>query len=271
MSLVASGIEVALDGRVILADASLTVRPGEIVGIVGPNGAGKSSLLRALAGQIPHGAGEVRAGGAPLAKIGARERATRIAFVAQENSVAADFTVRALAGMGRYAWRRRFAPETAEDRAVALEALHAVGIAGLADRELPSLSGGERQLARIAMALAQQAPVLLLDEPTSALDIHHRLRVFEILRDQAARGIAVAVVLHDLNDAARVCDRLVVVHGGTVRAAGTPREVLTEQLLAEVYRVHARVGVDSRDVVRVDPLRAFSEVFDAPPQPERTS
>lgn len=269
MTLDARDVGIVFDGRSVVSGASLALEPGTVTGVIGPNGAGKSSVLRALAGQIAPRTGRIQVAGSPLAELSARERATRIAYVPQETAASIDFTVRELVALGRYAHRGRFSRETGEDREAASAALEAVGIAGLADRECGTLSGGERQLAHIARALAQDAPVLILDEPTSALDVHHRLRVFEIIRQQAARGTAVAIAVHDLTEAARVCDRLAVIHAGTLHPAASPAEVLTERRLAEVYRIVARVRVEDDGTLTIDALRPRCP-GDTVPLPERT-
>lgn len=269
MIIEACNVDIAFDGRTVLSEGCLALESGTVTGVIGPNGAGKSSVLRALAGQVAPGSGEIRVAGSRLSELNARERATRVSFVAQETATAIDFTVREMVSLGRYARRGLFSREAAEDREAVSAALEAVGIAGLADRECGTLSGGERQLAHIARALAQEAPVLILDEPTSALDVHHRLRVFEIIRQQAARGTAVAIAVHDLTEAARVCDRIAVVHAGRLRPAARPAEVLTERLLAEVYRIVARVHIDDAGTLTIDALRPCRS-GDTVPLPGRT-
>ncbi len=259
MSLAAHDLGVTIDRDPVLSGISLEVRSGEVLGLIGPNGAGKSTLLRALAGLVRADRGEVLAGGERVASLSARERAARTAFVAQDTGVAADITAMELVLMGRYAHRRRFSGLAEADARIAREALESVGMLALADRAVPSLSGGERQLVQIARALAQRADALLLDEPTSALDVHHQLRVFSILRERAAAGSAIAVVLHDLNDASRYCDRLAVVHDGSLFAGGAPHEVLVPETLAAVYRIEARVHDDERGYPHVHPLGYHDE------------
>ena len=254
MTLEARGLAVSIDGSPVLTGVSLEARAGEVLGIIGPNGAGKSTLLKALGGLRPIAAGEIRIDGAELARLSARERAARIAYVAQDSGIAADFTVAELVRLGRYAGMRRLARPSAADARAAEEALERVGIAALADRPLPALSGGERQLAQLARAIGQGAGTILLDEPTSALDVHHQLRVFALLRALAAAGTAIVVVLHDLNDASRYCDRLAVVAHGGLRLAGTPHEVLTPDLLGEVYRIASRVHPDEFGYPHIHPL-----------------
>ena len=251
------GLGAAIDGARVLSDVTVAATGGEVLGIIGPNGAGKSTLLRTMAGLLPAAAGEVRVNAEPLDELSPRSRAARIAYVAQDSQIAADFSVRELVRLGRYAHRRRLSPLSEDDAIAAERALASVGIDGLADRPVPSLSGGERQLAQLARAVAQGAGAILLDEPTSALDVHHQLRVFALLRRLAADGTAIVVVLHDLNDAARYCDRIAVIAGGGLRIAGTPHEVLTPRLLAEVYRIEARVHTDEFGFPHVHPLAAL--------------
>ncbi|MGO2110335.1 MAG: ABC transporter ATP-binding protein [Pseudoclavibacter sp.] len=254
MSLTARRLDVHLDRHLVLSGVSVEVRPGEVLGLIGPNGAGKSTLLRAMAGLVRPAAGEIAVGGTPIASLPPRKRAERVAFVAQDTGVAADISALDLVMMGRYAHRRRVSRTVEADLALARDALGEVGLGNFAERPLPSLSGGERQLAQIARALAQRAEVLLLDEPTSALDVHHQLRIFAILRAQADAGIGVAVVLHDLGDAARYCDRIAVLSGGELVSTGTPREVLTPELIAAVYRVAAEVDVTRHGYSSIRPI-----------------
>ena len=255
MSLVGRDFDVRSGGRRILSGVSLEIPRGEITAIIGPNGAGKSTLLRAVAGLVRPAAGEVRAAGVPIGALRARERAQRIAFVAQETGAGADLAVRDLVLLGRYARRSRLGRLRLADQAIADDAIAAVGMSHLADRAIATLSGGERQLVQIARAIAQDAEAVLLDEPTSALDVHHQLRVFAILRRLAGAGSAVAVVLHDLNEASRHADRIAVVAGGRIVADGAPGEVLTERLLADVYRIEARVHPDEAGRPHGRPLR----------------
>jgi len=244
VSLVARDLGVDLDRRRVLSGVSIEVHRGEVLGLIGPNGAGKSTLLRSLGGLVRPVTGEVAIDGSRLSSLRPRKRAARVAYVAQDTAAAADVTAAELVLMGRYAHRRRLSRTDTSDEEVVRDALEAVGIARLADRAVPSLSGGERQLVQIARALAQRAGMLLLDEPTSALDVRHQLRVFEILRARADAGVGVAVVLHDLNDASRYCDRLAVLHRGRLVAHGAPEHIITPERIAAVYRIAATVDAD---------------------------
>ncbi|ASO20593.1 iron complex transport system ATP-binding protein [Actinoalloteichus hoggarensis] len=243
--LVAESVGVLLDGRPVLDDVDLAVCPGEVLALVGANGAGKSTLLSTLAGLRRPDRGAVRLNGTPLRSLRPRAVAGRIAHVPQDTRLDFDFTARQVVLMGRHPHLGRFAPLRAEDERIADEALRTAGVLRWADQEVTTLSGGERQLVHIAKALAQQPEVLLLDEPVAALDLRHQLLVLQLLRRLAATGTALVVVLHDLDQAARFCDRVALLHEGRVLADGTADEVLTEQNIALAYRV--------RSVVRRDP------------------
>ncbi|GAA4837264.1 hypothetical protein GCM10023221_13210 [Luteimicrobium xylanilyticum] len=237
----ARGVTVALAGRDVVQDVDLVAAHGEVLGLVGPNGAGKSTLLRALSGAVPTSAGHVLVDGDDLAGLPVREVARRVAVVPQDTVVPADLPVLDVVLLGRYAHRRRLARATEADDDVALAALRTVGLEPLARRSVARLSGGERQLVHLARALAQQARTLLLDEPTAALDVSHQLRVLRLVRNLADGGTAVVVVLHDLDQAARWCDRIAILDRGRLAALGAVSEVLTPDVIARVYGVRALV------------------------------
>ncbi|QOR45358.1 ABC transporter ATP-binding protein [Trueperella pecoris] len=244
-------LRVGYGKRVVLAIDRLDLPAGRIIGLIGPNGAGKSTLLKAVLGLIP-AAGEVRVGGARLADLSHRQRATRMAYLAQESLRPTSFTGREVVDMGRYAARPRFAALTAADEALVEGALATTGAGAWASRSTAETSGGERQLTGLARALAQDAQILLLDEPVSALDLAHAVSVLKVLRpwaDAGGGGVrggvgsgvgrTVVVVLHDLTLAARFCDELVLLepHPGGARVAGQglPEQVLTPRLIERVY------------------------------------
>ncbi|MGP5117712.1 ABC transporter ATP-binding protein [Corynebacterium casei] len=256
MTLTANKTSFKISGRTLIHAVSVSVNPGEVLGIIGPNGAGKSTLIRLLAGFLKPSEGYIQHAGTSLHALTSRQRARRIAFVAQDTAVSTDLSARDLVLMGRYAYKPRFRQAGASDRVHAHNALAAVGMSHLAHRGVPTLSGGERQLVHIARAIAQDADTIILDEPTSALDIHHRLRVYQLITEQAHQGKAVAAVLHDLNDAARYCDRLAVIHDGRLIDLGTTDEVLTPSLLERVYRIDALVQPGPRGTLEVHPLTA---------------
>ena len=253
MSLVAHEVSWAVGGRLVVDGVSLDPEPGSTTGLLGPNGSGKSSLLRLLAGLRPAASGAVELDGVPMPRVGRREAARRIALVEQDATTETDLTVAEVAGLGRIPHRRGWpSASRADDEAVA-RALERVGLADRAGDLWRTLSGGERQRAQIARALAQEPRELLLDEPTNHLDIAHRLEVLDLV---ARLEVTAVVALHDLNLAAMFCDRLLVLKEGRPVAAGTPGEVVTEELIADVYGVRSEVeprGPEGRPSVRFIP------------------
>ncbi|MBI3272376.1 MAG: ABC transporter ATP-binding protein [Planctomycetes bacterium] len=219
-----------------LAGVSAELAGGEVLCIVGPNGAGKSTLLRVLAGALAPDRGAVTLGGRPLASFGGRARARSVAFLAQENVCAFPYSAREVVLMGRVPHVGTFGFETEHDRAAAEQAIAAVRLEGLAERAVSHLSAGERQRVFLAMALAQEPRCLLLDEPTVYLDLRHQVETFLLVRALAReRGLAVAVVTHDLGLAARFADRVLLLGSGKAVATGTPREVMSARLLSDAY------------------------------------
>ncbi|WP_212629921.1 ABC transporter ATP-binding protein [Pseudomonas sp. KB-10] len=246
MTLRAENISVAYGRRQILHGLSLPeLQPGSLVALVGPNGAGKSTLLRALAG-LENMQGSLTLGGQNLTRIGGGERARTLAYMPQQlpPGIALGVLESVLAAL-------RVGGD-GEVLARAFDALARIGIEELAEHSLVSLSGGQRQLVSLAQLIARRPQVLLLDEPTSALDLHYQLRVMDCVRDLVREHQLLAVaVLHDINLAASCADQLVVMRAGRIHASGTPDEVLTPPLLAEVYGVEARVERCSRGRLQV--------------------
>jgi iron complex transport system ATP-binding protein len=235
------GLGVDLGGAPILRGVDLAVATGEWVTIIGPNGAGKSTLLRAVGGLLRH-AGSVSLFGTPSARLRRRERARLVATVAQSPVVPPGMSVLDYVLLGRTPYIPTLGRESAADLAEVRQTLAGLDLSGFADRRLETLSGGERQRAFLARALAQGAPLLLLDEPTSALDIGHQQEVLELVdRLRRERALTVVATMHDLSVAGEYAERLVLLDGGRVAAAGPPHEVLTEELLARHYRAHVRV------------------------------
>ncbi|MFD5097583.1 ABC transporter ATP-binding protein [Streptomyces albidochromogenes] len=227
-------VEVA--GARLVREATLRADGGQVVGLVGPNGSGKSTLLRCVYRALRPSAGTVRLGGDDLHSLSAREGARRLAALPQEAVTEFDFTVAEVVAMGRLPHQRAVARATDEDRKACEAALVRVGAAHLTDRGFLTLSGGEKQRVLIARALAQQPRVLVLDEPTNHLDIAQQLDVLALVRGS---GLTVLTALHDLNLAALHCDLLYVIHSGRIVASGAPHDVLTPELLAEVFGVRA--------------------------------
>jgi iron complex transport system ATP-binding protein len=222
----------------------LDIPDGAITAVVGPNGSGKSTLLRALAGQLAPDTGSVVLDGQAIDAIDQRELARKLGYLAQESEAGGDLTVETLVAHGRYPHRGVFDRLGDEDRAAIDRALRLAGVADLRDRSVGQLSGGQKQLVWIAMVLAQDTDTLLLDEPTTFLDLHHQLRVLETVRELNSEGVTVGVVLHDIAQAARFADYLVVLQDGELHDWGPPTEVVTEDLLADVFRVDATVRHD---------------------------
>lgn len=221
-----SAATVLRDGRPVLTDASLSVRAGEVVGVVGPNGAGKTTLLRAALGLTPLASGSVRL----LHDIRREaERARAAGYLPQERRVAWNLPAWRIAALGA----ATLPPNVARDRALA--ALARVGLVQLAQRGVLDMSGGERARVLLARLLVTSAPLLVADEPAAGLDPDAQLLVMELFREEAQRGAGVLVTLHDLGLAARSCDRLVVVGEGRIVADAPPREALTPQVLRQVF------------------------------------
>jgi iron complex transport system ATP-binding protein len=234
-------------GRPVLHDVSLDVAPGARLGILGPNGSGKTTLLKLLAGILSPASGSVTLDDVPLARLSRRAIAQRVAMVPQETHPAFEYTVLELVLMGRYPHLGAFEVESAADVAIAHASLAATGTGAFAARLFSTLSGGEKQRVVIASALAQQARVLLLDEPTASLDPAYQLEIAELLRAlHRERGIALVLSTHDLNLAAAVCDRLVLVRDGRVIASGPTDEVLTGERIAALYGIDAEVRFHER-------------------------
>ncbi len=243
--LAAEGVTLAYDDRVVVRDLDLRLVEGSFTAIVGPNGCGKSTLLRALGRLMRPVGGQVLLDGRSIARTSTREVAKVLGLLPQTPIAPEGLTVADLVARGRHphqSWLRQW---SRDDEAAVAESLAWTDMAELADRPVDELSGGQRQRAWISMALAQGTELLLLDEPTTYLDLSHQIDVLELVgRLHSERGRTVVVVLHDLNLAARYAERLVAMKDGRLIAAGRPDEVLTEQLLADVFDLEARVVPD---------------------------
>lgn len=227
----ADEISVSFGSSEILQNVSLRVRPGEVLGLIGPNGAGKSTLLAALAGDLQPERGDVKVDSRSYSSLNARQAAQRRGVMLQDTSVTFSHTVRDIVGMGRTPWPA----DPAGDSQIVDESLDVVEMTALQHRSVTSLSGGERARVALARVVAQQPRVFLLDEPTAAMDIGYQEKTMELVRQLAATGAAVIVILHDLNLAAHYCDTLVLLADGQVRAEGAPAEVCTEENLSSAY------------------------------------
>lgn len=239
--LAANGLRLAYGDLVVADDLSLRLPDGGFTVIVGPNACGKSTLLKALARTVTPSAGEVLLGGAPILSLRSKAVARKLAMLPQSPIAPDTVTVRDLVGRGRFPHQGLLNRWSRADEAGVAEALAATSSDSLADRLVSELSGGQRQRAWIAMVLAQETELLLLDEPTTFLDIAHQYDVLELCATLHESGRTLVVVLHDLNQAARYATNLVVMHEGRIVREGPPREVLTEQLVAEVFGLPCRV------------------------------
>ncbi|MDB4907583.1 MAG: transporter related protein [Gemmatimonadetes bacterium] len=208
---------------------------GRLTAVVGPNGSGKSTTVRALLGRVPIEHGSITLGGAPLGSLAREAVAARVAVVAQREDLVFPLPVHEYVALGRHPHLGAWGRTGARDTAAVADAMHQAGVTELRDRKVDALSGGEWQRVRIARALAQGAPALVLDEPTAFLDVAHEMAVFELLSTLAHSGHAVLLVSHQLNLVARFADHIVLLHHGRVAAAGTPDDVMRGSVLEPVY------------------------------------
>lgn len=235
-------VSFSLAERTLLHPLSLDIPQGQMVGLIGHNGSGKSTLLKMLARQQPASAGRILLDDQPLDAWKDRDFARQVAYLPQQLPAAESLTVRELVGFGRYPWHGLLGRFGREDLAKVQEALELTDTARFAERMVDSLSGGERQRVWLAMLLAQDSRFLLLDEPTSALDIAHQVDVLGLVHKLSQQlGLSVIVVLHDINMAARYCDRLIALHSGRLLLDGSPAELMTDSNLEAIYGLPMQV------------------------------
>ncbi|MFE5485803.1 ABC transporter ATP-binding protein [Streptomyces sp. NPDC056527] len=242
----ATGVTVAYEGVDVVHDASMTLRPGEVTVLVGPNGSGKSTLLRTIARlQRPRTATLVIDGDTDGLALSPREFSRRVALLTQGRPTPSGLTVRDVVEFGRYPYRGRWGKADPDGRAAVDRALAMTGVEELAERGAEHLSGGQLQRVWLAGCLAQQTGVLLLDEPTTYLDLRYQVELLDLMRDLADdHGIAVGAVLHDLDQASAVADRIVLLDKGRVVADGDPADVLTPERLTDTYGIRIEVDTD---------------------------
>ncbi len=243
-TLVVEELSVALSGTNIISDVSVSVDSGELLGVVGPNGAGKTTLLRAIQCILPPTTGSVTVEGQPVERLSARQRGRLIASVPQETRLSFSFTVEQAVAMGRNPHIGRFGTADNTDHQAVQSALKRTQLTDFADRPVTELSGGERQRVLLARAFAQNAPLLLLDEPTANLDINHAINTLELVRTAVENGTAAVAAIHDLDVAARYCDRLLLIANGKLLAVGPPASVLTSQRLEAAFDVKTVISED---------------------------
>ncbi|WP_054312298.1 ABC transporter ATP-binding protein [Mesorhizobium sp. 1M-11] len=239
--LAVSNLSASLGRRRVLSDVSFTIGPSEFVGLIGPNGAGKSTLLKAALGLVASQGG-ISIAGRDAAMISARERASNIAYVAQEHEIAWAIPVEAVVALGRTPHRPGFAAASSADHAAVEQAMRRMEVDAFRDRAATDLSGGEKARVLIARALAQETPLLLADEPTAGLDPSHQITLMRLFASLTKQGRSVVASLHDLGLAARWCSRLILIDQGRIVADGPPDTVLTVESLGSVYGVDAYFG-----------------------------
>jgi iron complex transport system ATP-binding protein len=232
-ALVTQGARLERDGHLLCRDVSLSLSRGTVTSIIGPNGAGKSSLVALLSGDVEPSAGSVSLDGRPIHAIPSLELARERAVLTQSQDMSFPFRVHDVVAMGRYPWAKR--PESRADDDIVRESMLVCDVAHLANRPVTRLSGGETSRVALARVLAQRAPILLLDEPTAALDVKHQELVMDVAINRARHGDLVVVVMHDLNMAMAMSDQVVVMADGTIAVHGRPHDVVTSELLSEIY------------------------------------
>jgi iron complex transport system ATP-binding protein len=264
VSLEVCGICFAYHERIILNDISLSLKAGEFLGFLGPNGSGKSTFLKNLLGFLKPSRGRIVFSGTSAVPARAEHfrtiRSKRLAFVPQNSRPPAALSVRDVILMGRLPHiRDRWTGYGKADKQKVEEILKVLGISDMAERDVMSLSGGEMQKVIIGRCLVQEGDILLLDEATSGLDLNHTIEIMELMRKKAGEeGKTIVAVLHDLNLASQYCDRIVLLKNGSLRYQGSPREILTEEVVEDIYGIRAAVKTDEYGRPFVLPRRAAS-------------
>jgi iron complex transport system ATP-binding protein len=247
MRLSVQGIEFAYNSVPVLKDVAFEAKEGEIIGVLGPNGSGKTTLLRCMNRALSPSKGTVMVEDKEIGSMSRREIASEMAVVPQNCVITFPFTALEVVMMGRNPSMDRFQREAKEDIAIVKRSMDATSVSGLAGRSMNQLSGGERQRVIIARALAQQPKIMLLDEPTLHLDVNHQREIMELVKELADREkLTVIMVSHDLNLAARFCDKLILLSEGRVLSAGKVPEVLTQDNVEKVFKIRSLVQYDER-------------------------
>ncbi len=241
VSLAAERLAIGYPGHAVGRDIDLALGPGEVLCLLGPNGSGKTTLFKTLLGLLPPQGGQVRLGDAALASLPRQEVARRIAYVPQAHTASFPYRVIDMVLMGRTAHLGPFAAPGPHDRERAMQALEALAIADLAGAEYTRISGGQRQLALVARALAQDAPILVMDEPTASLDFGNQVLVLRHVRALAATGLAIVLSTHDPDHAFACATQVAVLARGRIVANGAPADVVTPARLHDVYGVKVSI------------------------------
>lgn len=223
----------------LIRDISLEIPRGSFVGLIGPNGSGKSTLLKTIYRVNKASSGSVYINGKDIERMSNREVARKMAVVTQENDINFDFSVMEMMMIGRYAHRGILANRDADDESICRKALAMVGMQEFEKRSFLTLSGGEKQRVFIASAFSRNTELVVLDEPTNHLDVGYQFQIMDLMKSQ--KGITVFAAVHDMNIAMQYCDYMIALKGGEVVSVGTPKEVLTEELLSDLFRVKAKI------------------------------
>lgn len=231
----------SINEKRILHNITFTVSEGKFIGIIGPNGSGKSTMLKIIYRHLKQTEGIVTLHEKEIWQTTPKKLAQQMAVVSQETPLLFDFTVKDLVLMGRMPYKNWLSSDKKEDFQIVEESMALADVSHLANRTLQQLSGGEKKRVMLARALAQKANILVLDEPTNHLDIEHQLQMLDLVKDLP---ITIVAALHDLNLAAAYCDELLVMNNGTLYTSGTPQQVLTEETLQHVFRVHAGISTN---------------------------
>jgi iron complex transport system ATP-binding protein len=244
LRLYGTGLTLSYDKRVVASDLDVTIPDGSFTVIIGPNACGKSTMLRALARMLKPRAGTVHLDGAVITSLPSKEVARRLGLLPQSSIVPDGITVADLVGRGRYPHQRLMRQWSREDEVAVAAAMESTDVTDLADRCVDELSGGQRQRVWLAMAPAQETPILLLDEPTTFLDIAHQIEVLDLCADLHEQGRTLVAVLHDLNQACRYATHLIVMRDGRIVAEGDPASIITATLVEEVFELRCEIIED---------------------------
>lgn len=240
-----NNLKVGYDDKIIIEDLSLEIKKGEVVSIIGPNGSGKSTLLKTMAKFLKKTSGQISILDKNIDFIKENEMAKILAMLSQQNASIEDITVRELVYYGRIPHKKWYDKRNKEDEEIIEWALKHTGMYHYRDRNLFNLSGGEKQRVWLAMALAQKTEVLFLDEPTTYLDMCYQLELMELVKEINKKfNMTIVMVLHDLNQAARYSDRIVIMKSGNIIANGSPEEVITSEIIEDVYNVRCCIKKD---------------------------
>lgn len=255
----ANNLKVGYDEKIIIEDLSISICKGEVVSIIGPNGCGKSTLLKTLSRMIKPINGDVYLEDEKISDMKNKLIAQKLCLLSQHNNAPMDLTVEDLVYFGRIPHKKWFETKTMNDKEIVDWAIENTGLTKYKHRKIGQLSGGERQRAYIAQALCQKPDILLLDEPTTYLDISYQLEVMELVREINEKfGITIIMVLHELNQASKYSDRLIIMKDGCIVSDGCPRKVVNEDVIKEVYKIECDIDNDPQsNKPRIHPIRTI--------------